>query len=284
MRLGDTPFTTAEALEEIPEWELYGPDYEQVIHGVHISSRVQQRYAHRIEAARRRAGPDNLLVGATAAWAHGAHLAAARDFVHLTGRHPRRTLDVVVHRLLVEEAEVASTPWGPATNPARTMVDVARGMGADHLSVDSRVAWVDAVAHRSRTPVQDARDLLRSWPTRKGAPDARLVLALARDGAESVKETELRLVVGRHGLPEPVLQHEVFGPGGEFVARLDLAWPERRVALEYDGAHHRERGQHSRDLARHNALRALGWTVLQVDLHALRAPDGWLGQLRALLH
>jgi very-short-patch-repair endonuclease len=54
------------------------------------------------------------------------------------------------------------------------------------------------------------------------------------------------------------------------VARLDLGWREAMIGVEYDGAYHREDQQHSRDLARHNRLRALGWTVYQVDRHGAR--------------
>ena len=77
-------------------------------------------------------------------------------------------------------------------------------------------------------------------------------------------------------------QHEVRDDGA-FVARLDLAWPDRRVAVEYDGAHHRDPRQHSLDLARHNRLRALGWTVLQVDARVLARPQELFRQLAGLL-
>jgi len=84
-------------------------------------------------------------------------------------------------------------------------------------------------------------------------------------------------------LPPCVPQHEVWDAGGAFVARLDLAWPELRVAVEYDGDHHRDRTQHSRDLARHNRLRALGWTVLQVDAQLFDRPAELVRQLTTLL-
>jgi very-short-patch-repair endonuclease len=44
------------------------------------------------------------------------------------------------------------------------------------------------------------------------------------------------------------------------------------VRAEYDGADHRTRHRHERDLARHNALRTLGWVVIQVDAAQLRHP------------
>jgi very-short-patch-repair endonuclease len=49
-----------------------------------------------------------------------------------------------------------------------------------------------------------------------------------------------------------------------FIARVDLAYPVERVALEYEGDHHRERATFRRDIARVNALTALGWIVIRV--------------------
>jgi len=56
------------------------------------------------------------------------------------------------------------------------------------------------------------------------------------------------------------------------------------VAVEYDGDQHRERRQHARDLRRHNALRALGRLVLQVDAEQLACPEAVVAAVRALLN
>ncbi len=62
-------------------------------------------------------------------------------------------------------------------------------------------------------------------------------MRLADGLAESPQETRLRLRLHRSGLPPPVAQYEV-RCDGRFVARVDLAWPEQRLALECDGAWH----------------------------------------------
>jgi len=65
------------------------------------------------------------------------------------------------------------------------------------------------------------------------------------------------------GLPRPVAQHEIRRADDSFVARADLAYPERRVAIEYDGAWHwRQRREDDR---RRAAMRAAGWEVLVFD-------------------
>ncbi len=76
-------------------------------------------------------------------------------------------------------------------------------------------------------------------------------------------ETRLRLALTRGGLPLPVLQHRVCDGYGNFVARLDLAYVEARLGIEYDSERHWDPKVIRRDLRRQNALQALGWSLLR---------------------
>jgi very-short-patch-repair endonuclease len=96
-------------------------------------------------------------------------------------------------------------------------------------------------------------------------------VALADGLAASPQETRLRLLVGSSSLPQPVAQF-VVRLDGRFVARVDLAWPDRRVALEYDGLWHAEPGQFAKDRQRLNLLQAAGWRVVFVTAADLRNP------------
>jgi hypothetical protein len=109
------------------------------------------------------------------------------------------------------------------------------------------------------------------WP---GLSQVRKVLLLCDAGAESPQESRLRLILIAGGLPRPVCQYEVRDPAGMFVARLDLAYPEQRLGIEYEGDHHRGRGAFQHDMRRINRLRACGWTVLRfgvADIYRDRA-------------
>lgn len=102
----------------------------------------------------------------------------------------------------------------------------------------------------------------------------------------------VRLVLA--GLPRPVAQHEIVLPSG-VVVHPDLAWPEFKVAVEYDGMWHDDVRQFHADRRRINQLIAAGWIVLQVtsqrmrELHtvvrevreALRS-RGWTGQPKVI--
>ncbi|MBG0563224.1 hypothetical protein [Actinoplanes aureus] len=54
-------------------------------------------------------------------------------------------------------------------------------------------------------------------------------------------ESRLRLLLVDAGVPPPVPQFEVRDEDGRLIGRVDLAWPARRVAHEYEGDHHRSR-------------------------------------------
>ena len=82
-------------------------------------------------------------------------------------------------------------------------------------------------------------------------------------GAQSPKESWLRLVVIDAGLPRPTTQIRV--TDGRLVAYLDMGWEDSMVALEYDGDQHRtDRGQYVKDIRRAEMVDRLGWQVTKV--------------------
>lgn len=79
----------------------------------------------------------------------------------------------------------------------------------------------------------------------------------------------MRLALIDAGLPEPLVNIAVYDASGGWVARPDLAWPEVKTAVEYDGAHHRDQPQWVRDLRRRECLEDAGWRVLVATAHDL---------------
>jgi G:T-mismatch repair DNA endonuclease (very short patch repair protein) len=105
---------------------------------------------------------------------------------------------------------------------------------------------------------------------------------LADGLAESPQESRLRLLLHRAGLPAPIAQFRIFDDGG-FLARVDFAYPELRLAIEYDGLWHAEPGQFAKDRRRLNRLSAAGWRVIFVTAADLRHPDRLIARLAAEL-
>ena len=90
------------------------------------------------------------------------------------------------------------------------------------------------------------------------------MVALADRRAESVLETRLRLNLVLGGLPAPEVQYRVHDDYGFVLARVDLAYPPARLAIEYDGDTHftptRSRADRQRDLT----LADLGWHTMRL--------------------
>lgn len=105
-----------------------------------------------------------------------------------------------------------------------------------------------------------------------GASRLREALPHLRYGPLSRKETQLRLRIVRAGLPEPHLNLPV--PEAEHdgsAPMIDLAYPDYRVGIEYEGDHHRNPVQFRRDIRRFERLQDVGWTIVRVS--AQDVPD-----------
>ena len=97
-------------------------------------------------------------------------------------------------------------------------------------------------------------------------------------------ESVLRWLLLAAGLPAPVLQFVIRSPAGDFLGRADMAWPDKKVLVEFDGDGHRERDVFVKDLRRQNALVAAGWTVLRfTSADVLGRPDYVVTTIRAAL-
>jgi hypothetical protein len=184
--------------------------------------------------------------------------------VHITSlipaAQPRRT-GVVGHRITADRAAVAAR-WGmPVSTPAALWVDC----GA-LLSIDELVALGDAIVtiQRCVTTVDDLRGALERAGARAGVRKLRAAIELVRVGAGSPQETRARLTIVRAALPEPELQVDVHDEAGRFVGRVDMAYPQQRIVIEYEGDQHRtDAEQWGRDLRRYREMERLGWVVVR---------------------
>jgi hypothetical protein len=126
------------------------------------------------------------------------------------------------------------------------------------------LATLDAALRSGTCNREELTRALDLQAGRRGIVTAREMLALASPLAESPMESEARLVMLDGGLPPPVLQYEIVDLNGR-VWRLDFAWPEYRVAAEYDGVDwHSGPDAMRRDRIRAAALQDLVWVVVPI--------------------
>lgn len=182
-----------------------------------------------------------------------------------------------IRRTALPRSDVRSVGRYLCTTPVRTALDIA---GREPLR--DAVVVLDVLLARGLVHPEDLAGHAAALPTGRGVRRARRAVTLADGRAESPPESVLRLLLTTAGLT-PVPQYVVRDADGQFVARVDLAFPERRVAVEYDGAWHGKPGQLARDRRRLNALVAAGWTVVHVTAADMYEPDSVVTAVRALL-
>ena len=160
----------------------------------------------------------------------------------------------------------------------------ARGVRSGRWAPDltERVTAIDTLAYCCDVTTDAVRALRnRHLGTRSGGKVSE-VLSLVDQRAESPMESRMRMALYLGGLPAPAVQHPVIARGVRYY--LDLAYPEAKLAIEYDGADHRTQRRARRDLVREAALTALGWKILRFDADVvLYRPDVIVAEVAAEL-
>jgi very-short-patch-repair endonuclease len=281
-------FTTQQALEagltrpQLKRRVLLG-NVVAVDYGVYRSATTPSSWNQRLIAACL-AGP------AVASHRSAANLWAlpgeTKELVEVTAlRHRRRhSSDVVWHESrYLSPRDVTSVDGIPVTRPVRTFVDLGVVLDPDaleeafHEGVRRNLLDVEAVWRRCEELGEH----------RRGAGNVRAVLlrqAAEQRPHESVLETKFAHLVRRAGLPRPASQYEV-STRGQFVARVDFAYPDSRLAIEIDGDRwHSGRTARQRDNTRQNRLVAAGWVPLRFSWSDINDRSAFVvEQLRAAL-
>ncbi len=206
-----------------------------------------------------RAGEPVAICLGTAAAAYGFDTEDTRDLHVLTpSGHQLRNCDgLVVHRR--DGAPLSEVDGRPATAPAWTAVEVARSLRRHRA-----LATLDAALRTGSCDRHQLRATAAKHAGRRGIVAVRDLIPYANPLSESPMESETRLAMLDGGVPAPVLQHEITDRNGR-TWRLDFAWPEQRVAVEYDGFDwHSQPEQLRRDRQKRAALHDAGWTLLSV--------------------
>ncbi|HTY31041.1 DUF559 domain-containing protein [Mycobacterium sp.] len=203
-------------------------------------------------------GRRGIIAGRAAAALHGAKWVEDYTPIEIVGPFNHPPPGVIVRRERIDPEDVMQFAGLTVTKPARTAFDLAR-----HLPRDPAVANLDALSAATGVTAAEVTPLIDRHKGARGVRRCRTALSLMDGGAQSPKESWLRLLLIDAGLPQPVTQIRV--TDGQLVAYLDMGWEGPMVALEYDGDQHRtDRRQYVRDIRRTEMLHRLGWHVIKV--------------------
>ncbi|QHF23715.1 DUF559 domain-containing protein [Rathayibacter sp. VKM Ac-2804] len=197
-----------------------------------------------------------------------------------------RRVGVTSHHLW-DEAVTVVDAGHPVTDPASTFCHLADSRSLDELVVlgDALVRPDEELGRHGLRVDLEILAVRAAQYRGRGGRRAREAVGLVRVGSESPKETLLRLLLIRAGLPEPELNVELYDADGVFVARVDLLYRDQWVVVEYDGDQHRtDQKQYERDIARSEAIQALGYRHLRVRLSGLVGhPEATAARVRRAL-
>jgi hypothetical protein len=216
--------------------ELARPRRGAYVDGVAWESLTdEQRYAIRARAAYRQASTEVALSHLSAVpFYDGPLWGVPLDDVHLTrldGRAGRRDAGVCQHGGTLIDGDVEESGDLRITSAIRTALDISM-----IAPVEPTLCIVNHLLHRGAMTAADLRARydghMELWP---GSLRTEIVIRLADPRIESVGETRTFFVCWTQHLPRPEPQLEVYDDNGILVARLDFAFPDHGVWLEFDG-------------------------------------------------
>lgn len=233
-------------------------NYRQIHRNIYLPKNASRSLRDSIFAAWLWSGRRGIVAGRAAAALHGARWVDEFAPIEILGPFHHPPPGIIVRRERIDVEDVVELGGLRVTNPARTAFDLAR-----HLPRAVAIAHLDALSAATGLTVESVSGLIGSHKGARGVRQCQTALSLMDGGAQSPKESWLRLVLVDAGLPPPGTQIRV--TDGRFLAYLDMGWEQPMVAVEYDGDQHRtDRNQYVKDIRRAEILNRLGWQVIRV--------------------
>jgi very-short-patch-repair endonuclease len=272
--------------------------WHRVRHGAYVSGALwaeldaADRHRVRARAVLRTAHPATVLSHVSATIEHGAPVwGVDLEVVHVTrtdGKPRRREAGVVHHTGVLPDDDLVQVNDVRATIPLRAAAEMTTV-----VSVESALVSVDALlrlAGADRDEVVARHAAVNRWPRSLAS---QVVFRLADPRHESPGESRTAYFCWRMRLPRPEPQVKVRDEDGIVVARLDFAWVELGVYLEFDGKEKYRRFRREdetldeflmREKKREELIgRLTGWTCIRIGWAELHQPELLARRIRAIL-
>jgi very-short-patch-repair endonuclease len=257
----DGPFIGSEALRAglVRKHQLRA-NFRPVFPNVYMPKDATLTLPDRARAAWLWSHRQGVIAGLTAAGLHGSKWVDESSLTELVWPNARAPHGLRTYDNQLDVGESVMRRGLPTTSLERTAFDVGR-----RGRLDDAIAQLDALGRATHFRPDDVVAVARRHRGARGLRQLSRALDLHDPGAESPKETWLRLLVIRAGYPRPTTQIPVLSPDGRRNYRLDMGWEELMLAVEYDGEQHRlDPQQFAYDIVRSEDLEELGWTRIRV--------------------
>lgn len=254
--------------------------WEQLVRGVYRIAGSPDTWRQRTRAAHAAVRPaGGALTHVSAGALHGLRSPPALPQVSVPRGRSIRCPIAKVRQADMHRGDLMTVDGMRCSTPSRVLVELAAQLSRVELE-----QLVDDAVCSGKTSVESTLGALeRVGRHRPGRVLLRSVLEVWSDAIRPESQGEARLLrrLVEWGLPAPVLQHRIDAADGTFVARVDAAWPSRRVALEYEGVRHHAARRVDHDERRYERIRSLGWRLATADKHDLLPGNRRLADLLA---
>lgn len=258
-------FTTEEAYAAgLTKRDLRGDAYRRLFYGAYARTGARPTYVEQLAFAIRAIPKAQFAAQHSAARLFGGTTPQASN-LHLGTRvRSQSKRDGVFVHFYKNPPDLLTYKGIRITSPGQTFLDLARSLEFVDLLVLG-----DSLVRRGACSPAYLRNFVADVSAH-GAQHAREVAGFVRTDVYSPNESRLRLLMLGGGLPEPVRNHTVYNDVRSTKRKIDLAFPQWKVAVEFDGRHHIERiGQWESDIMRREELEAMGWRFVIVTSSAM---------------
>jgi hypothetical protein len=236
-----------------------GGPWQILLPGVYLAATGSATRGQRELAALLYAGRGSVITGSAALAAHGIWIPeySGVDVLIPAQRQRSGSGFARVHRTTRMPGVCHVVNGIRYAPPARAVADASRQLGDIG---DVRMIVGTALQWRKVTVLNLAAELDQGPAA--GSARLRAVLVETAEGVRSAAEAELRKLIKRAGLPDPLYNHDLY-LGAEFIARPDAWWGDVGVAVEVDSKEwHMKPADWAATQARQSRMSALGIIVL----------------------
>ena len=261
-----------------------GGPWQRLLPGVYLTTTGERTREQLLIASMLYAGPDSLITGPAALANYrirGPQTHLVDVLVPATSKRSSSGF-AILHRTWRMPTEAICDGPVRYAPPERAVADTVRWMpGSDLAAIRAVVA---GAVQQGQCTIAHLVAELQAGPVR-GSAALRTVLAEVIDGIRSPAEADLRTLIARSELPQPLYNPRLYLPGGVFLAQPDVWWPDHGVAAEVDSREwHLSPADWETTMARHARMSAAGIVVLHFSPRQQRdQPGEVIGQIAGAL-